>query len=168
MTMTHEQFMADLLKQWKSRKEQYAFAGFEGDEYNAWLEHRHGWPITEDGTCAPSLALSLDDGGEANRASDCSVCVQLQAMYQGATMPQDKDEDPVQTVIWRNGDGSVAIHFQQGTANIDYPLNVVLSKEQNEEFSRVYGEFLRRDAVATSKKLVAEVRKGLKQWWTEG
>lgn len=54
------------------------FNGWTGSEYNAWLDHRWGWPVTEEGWCAPSWASDDDPEGlfipHEVDWTECSMC----------------------------------------------------------------------------------------------
>jgi hypothetical protein len=171
MTMTREQFMADMRHQWMNRMDPHKFQGFEGDEYNAWLEHRHAWPIDEDGRCAPSVVLSMQDGGGDFSAEECTVCMRLADLYRIYTSGHKEeclDQQAGEITITRLGDDSVAFHFPNGVGDLAPPVDLVLSKTEYDVFNRAHTRFLRTDALMLTKALVGEVRKGFKQLWAEG
>lgn len=144
-TLTREQFMKDLLGEWRARKAQYSFLGFEGDEYNHWLEHRHGWPVTEDGLCGPSAALSLDDGGDPVEWGDCSVCRSLVSLYKarGGKEPVYVPKAPEGISCARHEDGSVSFCFPEGVRDLRFlgasgGFEVKMSKEQYDRWSKAH------------------------------
>lgn len=91
-TMTPQQFHARLAAQFAEYQgevsvgvaPEFSFLGWEGAEYNAWLEHRHGWPLTEDLLCGPALSAydpEVESFGEELPYADCSVCSRLVELY---------------------------------------------------------------------------------------
>lgn len=165
-TLTREQFMKDLLVEWKSRKDQYSFLDFEGIEYNHWLEHRHGWPVTEDGHCGPSAALSLDDGGDPLPWEDCAVCWALMAEYErrGGTEPAyDEDKGPDAIECTDHADGSVSFSFPQGVKDLRFLPDssggfvLVLSKGEYDRWAKAHLTLLRKRAKASVRKEVSAV-----------
>lgn len=82
VTEAQHDFAEKLLEQWQKEQEEvragtlapYTFRGLEGTEYNHWLEHRHGWPVDEEGLCVVSSPCCDEHGGEPIPAEDCSVC----------------------------------------------------------------------------------------------
>lgn len=94
MPVTEQQaaFMAKLKEEWSAEHEApgsllnptYVFRGVgEGSPddtellptYNGWLEHRHGWPIDDDGMCVVSYPCCEEHGGyESEPAEDCPMC----------------------------------------------------------------------------------------------
>lgn len=173
-TLTREQFMKDLFQEWRERAEQYAFLGFEGDEYNHWLEHRHGWPITEHGHCGPSVALSLDDGGEPTPWQDCSVCGRLVAGYKARGGTEPVHDEPVMEGISciEQEDGVVIFRFPQGVRNLNFLVDseggfeVIMSKGEYEEWEKAHLVLVRtraKNAVKTvAVEAVREARKFLR------
>jgi len=90
---TPEQFHAGLREQFEQyldevragKVQEFYFLESEGVEYNSWLEHRYGWPLTRDLLCGVSLS-SLDDkddltSGEEVPFEDCYTCLRLVEMY---------------------------------------------------------------------------------------
>jgi hypothetical protein len=91
--MTPQDFHAELVKKFnehseKARKgevEPFSFLEEDGIEYNGWIEHRHGWAITEDLLCGVALS-SLDDLEDPNSGlevpfEECGTCSRLVDMY---------------------------------------------------------------------------------------
>jgi hypothetical protein len=96
MPVTEQQaaFMAKLKAEWSAEHEgpgsllnpTYVFRGVgEGNErddadellptYNSWLEHRHGWPIDDDGNCVASYPCCDEHGGyPPEPAEECPMC----------------------------------------------------------------------------------------------
>lgn len=82
VTEQQREFSVKLLEQWENEQKEvgagsrvpYTFRNLDGTEYNHWLEHRHGWPVLEDGTCAASQPCCDEHGGEPIPAEECSVC----------------------------------------------------------------------------------------------
>ncbi|MFF1711297.1 hypothetical protein [Streptomyces sp. NPDC058268] len=71
------EFMTALREQWDAQPtEHYEFIGLTGMDYNDWLEHRHGWPIDEQGNCV--VHSDLDE----YPAEDCKVCTTLIKLYE--------------------------------------------------------------------------------------
>lgn len=95
--ITEEQFHAGLREQFAQhlkdvkagKAEAYTFLAEEGVHYNSWLEHRHAWPIDENGQCRPSSAGDcadndcLCDGGPVD-VVDCDTCTKLLGLYEKA------------------------------------------------------------------------------------
>lgn len=89
--MTPQQFHADLAMKFnqhceavrKGREEPYSFMEEEGLDYNGWIEHRHGWAITEDYLCGVSLASTDDDedSGLEVPFEECGTCMRLVELY---------------------------------------------------------------------------------------
>ncbi len=94
MALTKDQFMADLLKGYEEhlvavregREEEYSYLKAEGLDYNDYLGHRHGWPVTEDGLCAPSSYMQPcceeHDDVYPVEADECAICPILIRMYE--------------------------------------------------------------------------------------
>lgn len=91
--MTPQQFHAELVKKFnkhcedvrKGKEKEFSFLADEGIEYNEWIEHRHGWAVTEDLLCGVSLS-SLDDSddlasGQEVPFEDCNACYRLVELY---------------------------------------------------------------------------------------
>lgn len=82
-------FVHGLRDKWEAQvkeegsKPSYVFNGWSGDEYNYWLEHRHGWPVTEEGWCGPAWSSRLDDNEPPTEIpyEDCSICSDLVQQY---------------------------------------------------------------------------------------
>jgi hypothetical protein len=83
VTEVQKAFSAKLLEQWETeqaevregKREPYTFRGLKGTEYNHWLEHRHGWPVDEDGDCVASFSCCQECGGyDPTPVEECSVC----------------------------------------------------------------------------------------------
>ncbi|MFC8428585.1 hypothetical protein [Streptomyces sp. NPDC057253] len=75
--MSKQDFMTALREQWEAQPtEQYEFLGLTGMDYNDWLEHRHGWPVGNDGNCL--VHSELDEFP----AEDCTVCTTLLRRYE--------------------------------------------------------------------------------------
>lgn len=92
-TLTRDEFHAQLREEFghyllmvsEGKTEPYSFLGFEGSDYNAWLEHRHGWPVTEDGLCGPSSTGECGDDccpAAEVEADECGICTMLIRMYE--------------------------------------------------------------------------------------
>jgi hypothetical protein len=83
-----QEFMDTLRKQWEAQPtEQYEFLGLTGMNYNDWLEHRHGWPVGNDGNCL--VHSELDEFP----AAECKVCVTLLRRYEQEHGPKDDVEE---------------------------------------------------------------------------
>lgn len=88
--VTKQQFMDNLRTEWEAQVTQegdnpsYEFKGWTGMEYNSWLDHRHGWPMTDKGLCVVSLTSACceehDDGLEVPY-TECTICSDLVRMY---------------------------------------------------------------------------------------
>lgn len=88
---TPDEFHADLVKQFnihceharKGLVEPFSFMQEEGLNYNGWVEHRHGWPVTDDYLCGPLLASTdLDEAyGLEVPFEECDTCSRLVDMY---------------------------------------------------------------------------------------
>jgi hypothetical protein len=92
MALTKDEFMAALLAGYEAhllavregREEPYSYLKAEGVDYGDYLEHRHGWPVTEEGFCGPSLASVCCDehnDGEELPVEECPACSALLRMY---------------------------------------------------------------------------------------
>jgi hypothetical protein len=89
--MTPQEFHAELVRKFnehceavrKGTEKPYSFMEEEGLDYNGWIEHRHGWAITEDYLCGISLS-STDIGEEYGLEvpfEECDTCSRLVDMY---------------------------------------------------------------------------------------
>lgn len=91
--MTPQQFHAELVKKFEQhlkdvaegKAQEYSFLEYDGIEYNSWLDHRHGWPLTVDLLCGVSLS-SLDDRDDPTSGlevpfEECGTCYRLVEMY---------------------------------------------------------------------------------------
>lgn len=96
MAQTEDEFMAELLKGYEDhlvaaragQEAEYSYLQAEGVDYNDYLEHRHGWPVTEGGLCGPSLASVCCEehaDGQEIPAKECETCSKLIEMYRRAT-----------------------------------------------------------------------------------
>lgn len=96
MALTEQEFMAELLTGYEEhlkavregREEPYTYLKDMGVDYNDYLEHRHAWPVTEDGLCAPysfmpSCCENHDDSYPLE-ADECETCCALVWMYKKA------------------------------------------------------------------------------------
>lgn len=93
MAQTKQEFMAELLQGYEDhlvavregREEPYSYLKAEGVDYNDYLEHRHGWPVTEDGLCAPMSYMTPccedHDDSYPLEWDECPTCSKLTAMY---------------------------------------------------------------------------------------
>ncbi|MFE2639518.1 hypothetical protein ACFXKF_32950 [Streptomyces scopuliridis] len=85
MVLLREQYEAHLVAAREGREEPYSFQPGPGIDYNSYLEHRHGWPITADGLCGPSLSSRCcDEHDDSPRipAEECSTCTGLKGLYE--------------------------------------------------------------------------------------
>ncbi|MFC4507055.1 MULTISPECIES: hypothetical protein [Streptomyces] len=81
------EFMATLRQQWEAQPtEQYEFIGLTGMNYNDWLEHRHGWPVGNDGNCL--VHSEMDE----LPAEECAVCAALLNHYEREHGTDDEPE----------------------------------------------------------------------------
>jgi hypothetical protein len=102
MALTKDEFMAALLAGYEAhlvavlegREEPYSYLKAEGVDYGDYLEHRHGWPVIEDGLCGPS---SVADGccDEHNQVyevefDECPTCLALIRMYEAKEAPSEQ------------------------------------------------------------------------------
>lgn len=92
VTQAQQNFMIRLKAEWSAEhegpgsmeRETYVFRGVgEGSPddsellptYNSWLEHRHGWPIDDDGNCVASYPCCDEHGGYSPEpAEECPMC----------------------------------------------------------------------------------------------
>lgn len=99
MALTEEAFHETVRAQFAVHQEavrqgtekEYSFLADQGVDYNTWLEHRHGWPVTKEGFCGPTLASVCceehNDGHEVP-AEECDVCAWLIRKYEEAKRAQ--------------------------------------------------------------------------------
>ncbi|MFJ1662570.1 hypothetical protein [Streptomyces anthocyanicus] len=87
MDQLRERYEAHLVAVREGREEPFSLQVGPGIDYNGYLEHRHGWPITEDGLCAPSLASRCCDEHDApgTPAEECRTCTGLQRLFKQLT-----------------------------------------------------------------------------------
>lgn len=94
MALTEQEFMAELLTGYEEhlkavregREEPYTYLAAEGVNYNGYLEHRHAWPVTEDGLCAPYSFMAPccenHDDSYPLEADECPTCQALIRLYE--------------------------------------------------------------------------------------
>jgi hypothetical protein len=84
-TTAQNEFAAGLLTQWIAQqaevnagtRPEFEFRGLTGMDYNGWIEHRHGWPLTPEGLCGVSLSswcCDEHDDGEEVPWQECPTC----------------------------------------------------------------------------------------------
>lgn len=96
MAQTQQEFHAELREKFEAhltavregREEEYSFLADKGLNYNDWLEHRHGWPVTEEGLCAPMSYMTPcceeHDDVYPLDADECETCSLLIRLYKEA------------------------------------------------------------------------------------
>lgn len=102
MTLTPQQFHEQLQKRFQAHLEavrkgeevEYSFLAKEGVDYNSWLEHRHTWPVTEEGLCAPAsyMAPCCEDHDDVYPldADECETCTILLRLYKEALVEEHR------------------------------------------------------------------------------
>lgn len=96
MALTKDAFMSELLDGYEKhlvavqegREEAYSYLKAEGVDYNDYIEHRHAWPVTEDGLCAPYSFMQPcceeHDDVYPLEADECMACQALTRLYEKA------------------------------------------------------------------------------------
>lgn len=88
---TPEEFHASLRRDFelhlenvtRGKEEEFSFLREEGVNYNEWIEHRHGWPVTQDLLCGVRSLACCEECGRPEPCyyEDCETCVILVWMY---------------------------------------------------------------------------------------